>query len=131
MKKRVLSFFHVNYYIKTRPPVQVKHFHTTMNQVWSQEENEEELKEPEMPTNCCGCNCVNCVWNDYFQEMEHYREQLKRRKQKQMEKTRQEQPQTSVIVIEKKKEDLISQQDEEDLKIDLIAQATSQENNKQ
>lgn len=30
------------------------------------------MKEPVQPDNCCGNQCVNCVWNQYFEEMEKY-----------------------------------------------------------
>lgn len=28
-------------------------------------------KEPS-PESCCGCNCANCVWTVYWQELEEY-----------------------------------------------------------
>jgi hypothetical protein len=44
---------------------------------YSTTRNDEELKEPEMPDNCCGNMCRDCVWNVYFDEMEKYQAKLK------------------------------------------------------
>jgi len=43
------------------------------------------LKKPKEPTNieCCGTGCYNCVWMDYFGELQEYERQLKKiKKQK-------------------------------------------------
>lgn len=30
------------------------------------------MQEPQQPENCCGNQCVHCVWNVYFEEKEKY-----------------------------------------------------------
>ena len=36
------------------------------------------LKKPELPEDCCGNNCVNCVYDVYFKELEKYEDQKKK-----------------------------------------------------
>eukprot|EP01132_Coremiostelium_polycephalum_P001328 gene1328-1674_t len=39
--------------------------------------NNEILQQPEVPTNCCGGGCVNCVYDIYFKQLEEYNEKMK------------------------------------------------------
>ncbi|PRP89131.1 hypothetical protein PROFUN_01851 [Planoprotostelium fungivorum] len=38
---------------------------------------EDHPSAPIMPDNCCGNNCINCVWNDYFAAQADYEEKMK------------------------------------------------------
>lgn len=50
--------------------------------VENEEENRTVLVEPEMPIDlCCGGNCVHCVWDSYFEEMELYNAQQQQQQQ--------------------------------------------------
>lgn len=37
------------------------------------------MKKPQIPTNCCGNMCRDCVWNDYFKKMDKYEAYIKKK----------------------------------------------------
>jgi hypothetical protein len=45
------------------------------------------LQKPIEPDNCCGNQCVHCVWEVYFEDLKKYEEALEESEKKRLENT--------------------------------------------